>query len=502
MDALGLLAHGLGNALTPVNLLYCFAGVLLGQIIGALPGIGPATAIALLLPLTFGGDPTGSIILFAGIYYGAQYGGTLTSVLIAIPGESTTVMTSLDGHQLARQGRGGEALGGAAIASFIAGIVGTLGLALAAPSLAKAALAFGPPEYFALAILGLVALALVGGHPGKGVLMGLVGLGIAMTGTDPQAGNPRFIFGSMDLLDGVEFLVLAVALFGIGEILGSLENSDSGEPIGQLGPLMPDWGALRRCSGAIARGTGIGFLVGVLPGAGATVASFIAYAAEKRVSRHPEKFGTGLLEAVVAPEAANNAAASGAMVPMFALGIPGSNTTAIILGAFLMFGLHPGPQLFTQNADLVWTIFASMIVGNVVLLILNLPLAGIFARLVVVPFGLLYPGILVLCIAGIYSNTNSMSDLWLLAGFGVFGFLMRRYEYPAAPLVLGLVLAPMLENSLRQSLTLSHGDPSIFATRPISAVLIAVSAMVLLVPLAMRTLEWRRRRGLTWGALG
>lgn len=296
MESFGLLAHGLGEALSPINLVYCAVGVFLGQIIGVLPGIGPATAIALLLPVTFGGDATGSIILFAGIYYGAQYGGTLTSVLIAIPGESTTVMTSLDGHQMALQGRGGEALGGAAIGSFIAGILGTIGLAFAAPQLARAALAFGPPEYFALAVLGLVALALVGGHLGKGLLMGLVGLGLAMTGTDPQAGNPRFTFGFIPLLDGVDFLVLAVALFGIGEILGTLAEGAKAETVTKIGPLFPNFRIVLRHWGAIARGTIIGFVVGVLPGSGATVASFIAYFAEKRVSRHPERFGTGVIE--------------------------------------------------------------------------------------------------------------------------------------------------------------------------------------------------------------
>ncbi len=478
MDIFAALGHGFAVALTPMNLLFCLAGVLLGQIVGVVPGIGPAAAISLLLPLTFGGNAISSTIMFAGIYYGAQYGGTITSVLLSIPGESSSVMTSIDGHQLARQGRAGAALGIAAVGSFIAGILGTLGLAVLAPLLAAGALAFGPPEYFALVVLGLTALALVGGSVIKGLIMGVLGLCLATIGTDPQEGSTRFIFDQLWLLDGVEFLVLAVAIFGVGEVLSSAEN---GQPPAKIEanikgawPTRADWQASRW---PIMRGSVVGFLVGVLPGAGATIASFMSYALEKRLSKHPEKFGTGAIEGVAGPESANNASSAGAMVPMFALGIPGSNTTAIMLGALVMFGLRPGPQLFEQNPELVWGIVASMFVGNALLLVLNMPLAGLSVLLLRARYAVLYPVILAICIAGVYSQSNSISDLYLLAGFGVVGYLMQRYAFPAAPLVLGLVLEPLFENALRQSMTIAQGSAAIFVTRPISAILLLVSVL-------------------------
>jgi putative tricarboxylic transport membrane protein len=492
MDALAQLAHGFGLLLQLKYFAFCVAGVLVGQVIGALPGIGPSAAIAILLPLTFGGDATGSLIMFAGIYYGAQYGGTLTSVLVSIPGESSTVMTSLDGYQMARQGRAGAALGIAAIGSFIAGTLATLGLTFLAPALAAGALYFGPPEYFALVLVGLTALSLVGGGLVKGLMMGLVGLMIATIGVDPQVGNTRFLFGQLWLMDGIDFLVLAVALFGIGEVLASIE-AGLAPPKVELAvrnvlPTAVDWVRSRM---AILRGSAIGFLIGVLPGAGATIASFVAYAVEKKVSREPERFGKGAIEGVAAPESANNAAAAGAMVPMFALGIPGSGTTAVMLGALIMFGLQPGPQLFEKNANLVWGVIASMYVGNVILLVLNLPLAGAFAALLRARYTLLYPVILALCIAGVYSHANNSDDLWVMGAFGVLGYLMKRYGYPAAPLVLGLVLEPLLETSLRQSMTLSHGSLGIFVARPISAVLLAVTLAIVATPLAARL--FRRR---------
>ncbi|MGQ0663374.1 MAG: tripartite tricarboxylate transporter permease [Pseudomonadota bacterium] len=498
MDILAHIAQGFAVALSLKYLLFCLLGVVLGQVIGVLPGIGPSTAIAVLLPLTFGGDPIASTIMFAGIYYGAYYGGTITSILVKIPGESASVMTSLDGYELARQGRAGPALGIAAIASFIAGTAGTVGLMLAAPALAQVALAFGPPEYFALVVMGLTALALVGGSLIKGLLMGAVGLAVATMGTDPQIGNPRFTFGQLWLLDGIDFLVLAVAFFGVGEVLASAEKNLPAvvveTRIRNIYPNRADWLA---CRWAILRGTAIGYVIGVLPGAGATIASFIAYAVEKRVSKHPERFGTGVMEAVAAPEAANNSASAGAMVPMFALGIPGSNTTAIMLGALIMYGLRPGPQLFEQHPDLVWAVIASMYIGNAVLLVLNLPLAGLFAFLLRIPYAVLYPIILALCIAGVYSQANSLDDVWLMSGLGVLGYYMKKYDFPAAPLVLGLVLEPLFENALRQSLTLSHGNMAIFVTRPVSALLLLATAAALLGPLAYRL--WRKRRRLTVG---
>ncbi len=482
MSELGHLLAGFSAALTLKHLTMCFLGVLMGQMVGVLPGIGPAAAIALLLPLTFGADPTSAIILFAGIYYGSQYGGTLTSVLVSVPGESSTVMTTVDGYQMALQGRAGPALGIAAIGSFIAGTLGTLGLTLLAPPLAQAALAFGPPEYFALVVLGLTALAAVGSSVLKGLVAGVAGLLIGTIGIDPQNGIARFTFDQTWLLDGVEFIVLTVALFGVGEVVASCALG-AARPVADVKNVLPtreDWRASRL---PILRGTGVGFVIGVLPATGATIASFLAYILEKKVAKDPSRFGKGAIEGVAAPESANNAAAAGAMVPMLSLGVPGSGTTAIILGALIMFGIRPGPELFTKNADLVWAVIASMYIGNVLLLVMNLPLAGLFARLLKIPYRWLYPPILALCIAGVFSQSNSVQDCWLLAGFGLLGWLMKRYDWSMAPMILGLVLGPLFESALRQSLTLSHASPAIFVTRPISAVLLALALIAVTAPL-------------------
>ncbi|MGE0003983.1 MAG: tripartite tricarboxylate transporter permease [Parvibaculaceae bacterium] len=495
MDSLSDLAGGFATAFSPMNVAMCFLGVFLGQLVGVLPGIGPSAAIALLLPLTFGADPTASLIMFAGIYYGAQYGGTITSVLISVPGESSTVMTSIDGYQMALQGRAGAALGIAAIGSFIAGSVATLGLTFLAPPLAEAALAFGPPEYFALVVLGLTALAAVSsGSVLKGLAAGVAGLLLATIGIDPQTGVSRFDFGAVWLLDGIEFIVLTVALFGIGEVLASCGEA-SARPVTEVRNLLPTRDDWRRSRMPIVRGSVIGFLVGVLPGTGATIASFIAYIVEKKVSKRPQDFGKGAIEGVAGPEASNNAAAAGAMVPMFALGVPGSGTTAIILGALIMFGLRPGPELFTQNSALVWTVIASMYIGNFLLLIMNLPLAGLFAQLLKVPYKWLYPPILALCVVGVFSQANSVEDCWLLIGFGALGWAMKRYDWPAAPMILGLVLGPIFESSLRQSLTISHGNADVFVTRPISAAFIV--AAVLFVTLPAIAHVWGRRAAST-----
>jgi putative tricarboxylic transport membrane protein len=482
MESLNLLLTGFAAALTLKHLAMCFLGVLMGQMVGVLPGIGPSAAIALLLPLTFGADPTSAIILFAGIYYGSQYGGTLTSVLVSVPGESSTVMTSIDGYQMALQGRAGPALGIAAIGSFFAGTVGTIGLMLLAPALADAALAFGPPEYFALVLLGLTALAAVGSSVLKGLVTGVAGLLLGTIGIDPQNGIARFDFNQTWLLDGIEFIVLTVALFGVGEVVASCVLGST-RPVAEVKNVLPTRADLRACRMPIVRGTVIGFLIGVLPAAGATIASFIAYIVEKKVAKDPSRFGKGAIEGVAAPEASNNAAAAGAMVPMLSLGVPGSGTTAIILGALIMFGIRPGPELFAKNADLVWAVIASMYIGNVLLLIMNLPLAGVFAQLLKVPYRWLYPPILALCIAGVYSQANSVEDCWLLVAFGLLGWLMKRYDWPAAPMVLGLVLGPLFETALRQSLTISHGSFAIFVTRPISALLLAIALIALTVPL-------------------
>lgn len=486
------LLQGFATAVTPTNLLMCFIGVLLGQIIGVLPGIGPSAAIALLLPITYGASPTAAIIMFSGLYYGAQYGGTLTSVLINVPGESTSVMTAIDGHQMALQGRGGVALGIAAIGSFIAGTLGTLGLMLLAPPLAKAALAFGPPEYFALVMLGLTALAAVGGSVLKGLTTGVAGLVIGSIGIDPQIGVPRFTFDQLWLFDGIEFIVLAVALFGVGEVLDSCRTG-AVKPILDLGRVMPTRDEWRQSRMAIVRGSGIGFLIGVLPAAGATIASFVSYIIEKKLSRDPARFGRGAIEGVAGPESSNNAASAGAMVPMFSLGVPGSGTTAIMLGALIMFGLRPGPEMFTTSSNLVWAVIASMYIGNIILLAMNLPLAGLFARLLQIPYSWIYPPILAICVTGVISQANSVEDAWVMFGFGVLGWLMKRHDWPAAPMVLGLVLGPLFENTLRQSLTLAHGSGMIFLSRPISAVLIAASVLAILVPL-LTSLVLRVRR--------
>ena len=492
MDALAPLMNGFAAALTPTHIALCFVGVLLGQIVGVLPGIGPAAAIALLLPITFGMDATGAIIMFAGIYYGSQYGGTLTSVLISVPGESSTVMTAIDGYQMALQGRAGVALGIAAIGSFIAGTIGTIGLILVAPPLAKMALAFGPPEYFALVLLGLMALAAVGGSLMKGLTAGVAGLALGTMGIDPQVGVPRYDFGQIWLLDGLEFIVLTVALFGLGEVLGGC-NAGVARPVAKVTNVLPSRAEWRQSRMPILRGSVIGFTIGVLPATGATIASFVAYIVEKKLAKDPSRFGKGAIEGVAGPEASNNAAAAGAMVPMLSLGVPGSGTTAVILGALIMFGVRPGPEMFTTNADLVWALIASMLIGNLLLLIMNLPLAGFFAKLLMVPYSWLYPPILALCIAGVYSQSNSVEDAWLLVGFGALGWLMKRYDWPMPPMILGLVLSPLFETSLRQSLTLSLGDPMIFVARPLSAALLACAALAVVVPIGM--VLWRKLRG-------
>lgn len=494
MDQIANLMGGFATAFSPYYLLMCLGGVLMGQIIGALPGIGPSAAIALLLPLTIGADPTGTLIMFSGLYAGSQYGGTLTAVLLNVPGEASSVMTAVDGHKLAQQGRAGAALGTAALASFLAGTAGTVGLMFLAPPLAKLALAFGPPEYFSLVLLGLTALAAVGGSVSKGLAGGMLGLVLGTIGIDEQSGVTRFTFGQLWLLDGIDFVIIAVALFGVGEVLATSYQTESQTAIKveSAFPTRDDW---RRSRMPIVRGTLIGFLIGCLPAAGATIASFIAYIVEKKVSKTPERFGHGVIEGVAGPEAANNSAVSGALVPMFALGIPGSGTTALMLGALIMFGLRPGPDMFTTNSDLIWGVIASLYIANFLLLILNMPLAGLFARLLSVRYSLLYPPILAICLLGAYANANSLQDCWLLVGFGLLGWIMKRYSWPAAPLVLGLVLGPLFETSMRQALSMSRGDMLIFLTRPISATLLAIALLTIAAPTVAMAFGKIGRRG-------
>lgn len=487
---------GFSIALTPTNLLFAFLGVFLGTVIGALPGIGPSAGVAVLLPVTFGMSPVTAIIMLAGIYYGAMYGGTITSVLINTPGESSSVMTTLDGFQMALKGRAGAALGMAAIGSFIAGTVSVVLLMVAAPPLADLAVTFGPPEYFALMVLGLTTLAsLTGGSMLKGMLMAVTGLLLGTVGIDLMIGAPRFTFENVSLMDGVDFLPVAVGLFAIGELMFNLYRPIRMEPIkAKLSGLLPtrqDW---RDSYGSIARGTTIGFFVGILPGAGATIASFLAYATEKRVSRRPEMFGTGIIEGVAAPESANNAASTGALVPLMALGIPGSGTTAVMLGALTLYGMQPGPLMLSTHPEVFWGLVASMYIGNVMLLILNLPLAPLFASILRVPYSILIPIITGIALFGVYSVENSLFNVGVTIVFGGIGFVMRLYGYPPAPLVLALVLGPMLEKALRQSLQMSLGSPEIFVTRPMTAFILAFALLAVLYPLISGMRSRRRSR--------
>jgi putative tricarboxylic transport membrane protein len=497
MEVLAGLMQGFSVALQPMNLLWCFLGVVLGTVVGVMPGLGPPATIAMLLPLTFLMSPASAVIMLAGIYYGAKYGGSTTSILLNVPGESASVVTCLDGYQMARKGRAGAALGMAAIASFIAGTVGVLGLMLVAPPLAKIALGFSSPEYFGLMALGLAMVVLLAGRSMvKALLAMLVGLWISSIGTDPFSTAERFTFGQLELLSGVDFIVVAIGIFAIGEVLANMESVASAKAITVpkgLRNLMPTLQDLKDSRFAFANGSILGFLIGVLPGAGSTIASFISYGVEKAVSRRREQFGTGVVEGVAAPEAANNSETGGALVPLLTLGIPGSATTAILLGALVLWGFKPGPLFIPENPALFWGLVASMYVGNVMLLALNLPLVPLFAQVLRTPAYVLYPVILGVSLVGVFSASGSFFDLWLLAGFGVLGYLMRKLDYPAAPLILGLVLGGAMERALRQSLMMSDGSLSILVSRPVSAVMLSLAVLILLVPLFNKANTWRLR---------
>ncbi|MBI3938093.1 MAG: tripartite tricarboxylate transporter permease [Betaproteobacteria bacterium] len=489
--------QGFSVALTPVNLLWCFVGVFLGTVVGIMPGLGPPATIAMLLPLTFQMSPTSAIIMLAGIYYGAKYGGSTTSILLNVPGESASVVTCFDGYQMARKGRAGAALGIAAIASFIAGTVGVLGLMLVAPPLARFALSFSSPEYFALMVLGLAMVVLLAGRSMlKALLAMLVGLWIAGIGTDLFTDESRFTFGQMELLDGIDFVVVAIGVFALGEVLANMETAEDAQmlPVPKgLRNLLPTAQDLKDCRFAFLNGSVIGFLIGVLPGAGSTIASFISYGVEKAVSRRPEQFGTGVPEGVAAPEGANNSETGGALVPMLTLGIPGSATTAILLAALILWGLKPGPLMIQDNPTLFWGLVASMYIGNVMLLVLNLPLIPLFAQILRLPVYVLYPVIFGISIVGVYSVSGSLFDVWMLAAFGLLGYLMRKLDYPAAPLILGLVLGDSMERALRQSLMMSQGDLAILVSRPLSAAMLCLALAILAVPLFRRFNAWRLR---------
>jgi putative tricarboxylic transport membrane protein len=492
MDVVSGLLSGFAIALQPVNLAHCFIGVLAGTLVGVLPGVGPVAGVAMLIPFSFGMNPTAAMILMAGIYYGAMYGGSTTSILVNLPGESASVMTCLDGYAMARQGRAGAALGMAAFASFIGGTLGIIGLMLVAPEVAALAIRFGPPEIFALTFFALTLVTgLVGASPVKGIAAAAFGMLLGMIGLDPMSSEERFTFGALHLADGLSFVSVSVGLFAVAEVLESLERSEQitlyRGKISNLLPTAADWLASR---GALWRGALIGFFVGVMPGAGATIASLLAYTAERRLSPTPERFGHGAVEGVAAPEGANNAATAGALVPLLALGIPGSGTTAVMLGALMIHGLRPGPLLFEQHPQFVWGVIASMYLGNVMLLILNLPLIGIWVRLLRLPQRVLMPLILAFSLTGVYAVDNRVTEVGVMLVFGVVGYAMRKWGFPAAPVLLALVLTPLMETALQQSLQMSHGSFAIFFTRPIAASLVGVGLASLLLPAFRAVSRW------------
>jgi putative tricarboxylic transport membrane protein len=496
VDTVQSLLYGFSISLTPLNLLYCALGVLLGTLVGVLPGIGPLGGITLLLPTTFGMEPISAIIMLAGIYYGAMYGGSTTSILVNIPGEAASVVTCFDGYQMARQGRAGPALAIAAIGSYVAGTLSVLGLMFLAPVLARAALQFGPPEQFSLMVLGLIILAYMGtGSVLKALMMIVLGLTLAMVGIDHLSGFTRFTHGHIALGDGVSFLAVAMGLFGIAEILINLEQTVIPEVIKpKLATLLPTREDLKRSLGPIVRGSGVGFLIGILPGAAHIISTFVSYAMEKRLSKHPEKFGTGQIEGVAGPEAANNAATGGAMIPFLGLGIPSTAATATMMVALLIHGVKPGPLLMEQHPEVFWGLVGSMYIGNTMLLILNLPLVGLFVNLLRVPYHFLFPAILLICFVGVYSVNLSGTDLWIMAIFGVAGYLLRKLAFDPSPIVLALVLGPMMEQALRQALIMSRGEFGIFLNRPIAAGMLAAAAMLLLFHL-FEVVRRARRRG-------
>ncbi|MCK0196840.1 tripartite tricarboxylate transporter permease [Ancylobacter sp. 6x-1] len=485
MDILSNLELGFSVALTLQNILYCFIGVLLGTLIGVLPGLGPVATIAMLLPITFGLPPVSALIMLAGIYYGAQYGGSTTAILINLPGESSSVVTALDGYQMARQGRAGAALATAALGSFFAGTVATLLLALFAPPLADLALKFGPPEYFALMVLGLVAsVALASGSVMKALAMVVLGILLGLAGQDVYTGIPRFTFDITDIADGIEFVALAMGVFGLGELIRNLED-EHGRTVGvqKVTGLMLTKADFKAIVKPVLRGTVLGSLLGILPGGGAILSSFAAYSIEKKLSKTPQRFGRGAIEGVAAPESANNAGAQTSFIPMLTLGIPSNPVMALMIGALIIQGIVPGPNVVNEKPDLFWGIIASMWIGNLMLVLLNLPLIGIWVRLLTVPYHVLFPLIVGFCCIGVYSVNNNAFDVYAMALFGVFGYVLAKLECEPAPLLLGFIIGPMLEEYLRRAMLISRGDPMVFVTRPLSATLLALAVLALVVVL-------------------
>ncbi|MHA6691600.1 tripartite tricarboxylate transporter permease [Devosia sp. A449] len=481
MDIFSNLALGLQVTLTFENLMFCFIGAALGTAIGVLPGLGATVTVAMLLPLTFSLSPIGALIMLAGIYYGAQYGGSTTSIMVNLPGETTSVITAIDGYQMARQGRGGVALATSAIGSFFAGTVTTLMIALLAVPLAQVALSFGAAEYFALMVLGLVAtIVLAHGSLLKAGGMLVLGLLLGTVGTDLNSGSLRYTFGNDHLVDGIDFVVVAMGLFGVSEIIRNLEKHGSSTfAVQKLTGLMPTREDFRRMFAPILRGTGFGAVLGLIPGSGALLGALGAYAFEKRIAKDPSRFGKGAIEGVAAPEAANNAGAQASFVPMLTLGIPSTPVMALMIGALILHGIQPGPSLITKQPELFWGLIASMWIGNVMLLILNLPMVGLWVKLLTVPYRILYPAIIAFCCIGVFSLASSSFDLYLLAFFGVVGYVLAKFDCEPAPLLLGIVLGPLMEEYLRRALLLSRGDLTVFVQRPISAVILFLTLLAI-----------------------
>ena len=484
MDYYSLILQGFSIVFQPTNLFLCFFGCLMGTLVGVLPGLGPTAAIALLLPNTFHVPPVTAIIMLAGIYYGAMYGGSTTSILVNIPGEAASVITCLDGYQMALKGRAGPALGIAAFGSFIAGTISVLGLMLVAPPLAKFALAFGPPEFFSLMLMGIVVLIyLASGSILKALMMAVFGLLLGTIGMDAISGTQRLTFGVLELADGIGLIPAIMGLFGVAEVISNVEEEIKREiipaKVKDLLPNLQDW---KDSVWPIVRGSFLGFFIGILPGPAPVISAFTSYAVEKKLSRHPEKFGTGAIEGVAGPESANNSATGGAFIPLFTLGIPANSVIAILLGAFMIHGIQPGPMLISKYPDLFWGTIMSMYLGNIMLLILNLPLIGLWVKVLKVPYPILFPLILLFCLVGVFSLNYSNVEVSLMIGFGVFGYLARKFQFEMAPLVLAIVIGPMMENNLRLALTISQGDPWIFIQKPISAVFIVISLVLLISP--------------------
>ncbi|MCX5819633.1 MAG: tripartite tricarboxylate transporter permease [Deltaproteobacteria bacterium] len=476
------LVMGFGVVLTPENLFYCFLGCLVGTLVGVLPGIGPMAALSLLLPVTFKIPPAASIIMLSGIFYGSMYGGSTTSILVNIPGEAASVVTCLDGHQMAKQGRAGAALGIAAIGSFIAGTISAIGLNFFSPILVAVALKFGPPEYFGVMTLGfVVTMFMVGGSMLKALLMVAFGLFVSTVGIDIVNGMERFTFGFTNMTNGFDMVAIIMGMFGISEVFMNMEQVFERQIFAKIKgifPTMQDWIV---SAVPIIRGTIVGFVIGILPGGGPVTAAFISYAVEKGASKHPEKFGTGVIEGVAGPEAANNAAVAGSMIPMLSLGLPCNAVTALMMGALIIHGVQPGPMLMIQHPDIFWGVIASLYIGNIMLLVLNLPLVGIWVQFLRIPYWALFPIILLLCIIGTYSTNTNIFDVWVMIGFGLLGYLLRKRNYELAPFILAVILGPLFEQSLRQSLIMSHQNPMIFLTSPISASLLGISLILLVL---------------------